>query len=97
MPITTRKPVASSLMQRFRLLTEGLLMEVAQEAMLRDYPGLGTRPARKTGLIYTLLRIFFLPGFKLTPWPIRRKMMSLFFVHKEQQWPSQPWKENERH
>ncbi len=94
MPITTRKAAPPSLMQRFRLLTEGLLMEVAQEAMLQDYPGMGTRPAQKTGFIYTLLRLLFLPGFKLTPWPIRRKMMSLFFVHSEQQWPSQPWKEN---
>lgn len=94
MPITTRKPDSSGLMQKFRVLTEAILMEVAQEAMLRDYPNTGTRPARKSGLIYTLLRIFFLPGFKLTPWPIRRKMMSLFFVHKEQQWPAQPWKKS---
>jgi hypothetical protein len=95
MPITTRKAAPPSGLQKFRVLTEGLLMEVAQEAMAQAYPGAGTRPARKSGLIYTLLRIFFLPGFKLTPWPIRRKMMSLFFVHKEQQWPAQPWKEQQ--
>lgn len=93
MPITTRKAAPPSPLQKFRALTEGLLMEVAQEAMLQNYPGAGTRPARKSGLIYTLLRLFFLPGFRLTPWPIRRKMMSLFFVHREQQWPAQPWKE----
>jgi hypothetical protein len=96
MPITTRKAAPPSPLQKFRSLTEGLLMEVAQEAMLQDYPGTGTRPARKSGLIYTLLRLFFLPGFKLTPWPIRRKMMSLFFVHHEQRWPAQPWKSQEK-
>jgi hypothetical protein len=74
-------------------LTEGLLMEVAQEAILRDYPHTGRPPARKSGWIYTLLRLFFLPGFRLTPWPLRRKLMSLFFVHREQQWPSQPWQD----
>lgn len=95
MPITTRKAAPSGPMQKFRMLTEGLLMEVAQEAILRDYPTAGTPPVRKSGLIYTLLRIFFLPGFKLTPWPIRRKLMSLFFVHKEQQWPAQPWQKSQ--
>jgi hypothetical protein len=93
MPITTRKAVPPSLLQKFRLLTEGLLMEVAQQQMVQQYPGAGKPPARKSGFIYTLLRIFFLPGFKLTPWPIRRRMMSLFFVHQEQHWPAQPWKE----
>jgi hypothetical protein len=95
MPITTRKVAPPSLLQKFRTLTEGLLMEVAQEAMLQAYPGIAARPTRKSGPIYTLLRIVFLPGFKLTPWPIRRKMMSLFFVHPEQRWPAQPWKEKQ--
>jgi len=93
MPITTRQPAPTTLMQKFRALTEGLLMQVAQEAMLRDYPGLGVPPARKSGFIYILLRIFFLPGYQLTPWSIRRKMMRLFFTHREQHWPAQPWKE----
>jgi hypothetical protein len=95
MPITTRKATPPSPLQKFRTLTESLLMEVAQEAMLRAYPGIGSRPTRKSGLVYTLLRIVFLPGFRLTPWPIRRKMMSLFFVHPEQRWPAQPWKEKQ--
>lgn len=93
MPITAKNPPPPSLMQRFRASTEIILMEVAQEAMARNYPGAGVRPAHKSGLWYTLLRIFFLPGFRLTPWPIRQKMMSLFFVHKEQNWPAQPWKD----
>lgn len=93
MPITTRKPAPPTLLQKFRASTEAILMETAQEAMLRNYPGIGAPPARKSGLWYTLLRLFFLPGYRLTPWPIRKKMMSLFFVHREQQWPAQPWKE----
>ncbi len=93
MPISTHKAAPASIIQKFRSLTESILMEVAQDAMLRHYPGTGTQPARNSGFIYTLLRIFFLPGFRLTPWPIRRKMMSLFFVHREQQWPAQPWKD----
>lgn len=93
MPITTRKPAPTGLMQKFRALTEGLLLEVAQEAIRRDYPRAAARPARKSGFIYILMRIFFLPGYRLTPWPLRRKLMSLFFVHREQQWPTQPWKE----
>ena len=89
MPIVSRKPTPPTLLQKFRLLTEGLLMEVAQEAMLRQYPNTGAPPARKTGLIYILLRIFFLPGFRLTPWPLRRRLMSLFFVHQPPPWPAQ--------
>ena len=83
------KKSSLTLLQRFRLLTEGLLMEVAQEAMLRQYPNTGAPPPHKTGLIYTLLRIFFLPGFRLTPWPLRRRLMSLFFVHQPPPWPAQ--------
>lgn len=93
MPITTRKTAPPGLVQRFRVSTELILMEMAQEAMLRDHPGTGVRPARKSGLWYTLFRIFFLPGYRLTPPVLRQKMMRLFFVHKEQDWPAQPWKE----
>jgi hypothetical protein len=89
MPIVSRKPTQPTLLKKFRLLTEGLLMEVSQEAMLRQYPNTGVLPARKTGLIYILLRIFFLPGFRLTPWPLRRRLMSLFFVHQPPPWPAQ--------
>ena len=88
MPIVGKKS-SPTLLQKFRLLTEGLLMEVAQEAMLRQYPNTGVPPAPQTGLIYSLLRIFFLPGFRLTPWPLRRRLMSLFFVHQPPPWPAQ--------
>jgi hypothetical protein len=92
MAIVGKKASPTTLLQKFRVLTEGLLMEVAQEAMLGQYPNTGRTPYPKQGLIYTLLRIFFLPGFKLTPWPLRHRMMQLFFVHQQQQnWPHHSW------
>lgn len=91
MPITTKNPAPPSLMQRFRSLTEGYLLQVAQKEMLRRYPGTGVAPAPRKGFVYRLLPIFFLPGFRLTPWPIKRRLLSLFFVHPRQQWPDRPW------
>jgi hypothetical protein len=92
MAIIGKKSGPTTLLQKFRVLTEGLLMEVAQNSMLSQYPHTGQPPYPKTGLIYTLLRIFFLPGFKLTPWPLRHRMMQLFFVHSQQQgWPKHSW------
>lgn len=92
MAIIGKKSSPTTLLQKFRVLTEGLLMEVAQQAMLSQYPNTGQLPQPKQGLIYTLLRIFFLPGFKLTPWPLRHRMMRLFFVHQQQQnWPMHSW------
>ncbi len=67
MAIVGKKSGPTTLLQKFRVLTEGLLMEVAQQAMLGQYPNTGRSPYPKQGLIYTLLRLFFLPGFKLTP------------------------------
>ncbi|MEW5961402.1 MAG: hypothetical protein AB1801_27095 [Chloroflexota bacterium] len=90
--IVGKKSSSTTPLQKFRLLTEGLLMEVAQESMVGQYPNTGRRPYRKQGLLYTLLRLFFLPGFKLTPWPLRHRLMQLFFVHRQQQnWPKYSW------
>ncbi len=89
MPISTRTPAPTGVMNKFRVLTEGFLMQVAQEAMLREYPNLGVKPVPKKGWIYPLMRWVFLPGFKLTPWPLRSRMMSLFFVHRQQHWSPQ--------
>ena len=41
MPIPTRNPAPPTFMQKFRALTESLLMEVAQNAILREYSGIG--------------------------------------------------------
>ena len=94
MPITTRKPALPTILQKFRTITEGYLLQVAQGEMVRKYPKSGSKPASKKGLIYKLLPILFLPGFRLTPWPIKRRLLSFFFVHGEQQWPDKPWEES---
>lgn len=91
MPITTRNPAKPSLLQSFRTLTEGYLLRVAQKETMRESLGTTAKHAPKQGLIYKLLPIFFLPGFRLTPWVIKRRLLSLFFVHKAQQWPERPW------
>jgi hypothetical protein len=92
MAIVGKNSTPTTPLQNFRLLTEGLLMEVAQEAMLSQYPQTGRPPYSKKGPIYTLLRLFFLPGFKLTPWPLRHRIMQLFFVHHQQRdWPKHSW------
>lgn len=93
MAIFTRKPAPPTWLQKFRTITEGYLTYVAQQEMLRNYPGIGAPPAPKEGLIYKLLPIIFLPGFRLTPWPIRKRLISLFFVHPAQRWPQHPWEE----
>ncbi|GAC1354444.1 MAG: hypothetical protein NVS4B8_21420 [Herpetosiphon sp.] len=91
MPITTRRPATPTRLQNFRSLTEGYLVQVAQRDMLQKYSAGGTAPVPKRGLIYRLLPVFFLPGFRLTPWAIRQRILSLFFVHKTQHWPEQTW------
>lgn len=96
MPILRHQPPPPTPLQQFRVLTEELLMQVAQEEMLRQYPGTGRPPARKSGLIYSLLRLFFLPGFRLTPWPVRHRLMGLFFVHAPQQWLTPSQKKGEK-
>ena len=94
MPITTRKPAHPTLLQMFRSITEAYLLQVAQSEMVRKYPNTGSSPASKKGFIYKLLPILFLPGFRLTPWFIKNKLLRFFFVHPEQQWPKQPWEES---
>lgn len=91
MPITTREPAPPTWLQKFRAITEAYLLQVAQKETMRDALGMPAAHAPKRGLIYKLLPIMFLPGFRLTPWPIKRRLLSLFFVHRAQQWPERPW------
>ena len=93
MPITTRNPTPPSRLQKFRTITEGYLLQVAQKEMVRQHQNPGTPPAPKKGVIYKLLPFLFLPGFRLTPWSIKRRLLRRFFVHQEQQWPDKPWEE----
>lgn len=94
MAITTREPTSPTILQKFRNITEGYLLQVAQGKMVRKYPNSGSKPAPKKGIIYKLLPVFFLPGFRLTPWFIKRRLLRFFFVHGEQQWPDKPWEES---
>ena len=92
MPITTRKPARPTRLQTFRVITEGYLLQVAQREMLEKYGG-GVQPVPKHGWIYRVLPWLFLPGFRLTPWPIRRRLLSRFFVHAPQRWPEPRWEQ----
>ncbi|HTP29606.1 MAG TPA: hypothetical protein VMK12_28565 [Anaeromyxobacteraceae bacterium] len=87
MPIVARTSRPSTLPQRVRLLTEGLLMQSAQRAMLRAYPSTGASPYRKEGPARSLFRFLFLLGFRLTPWRLRRGLMSRFLVKRNPPWP----------
>lgn len=94
MPITTRDPAPPSLLQKFRSITEGYLLQVAQKETMRAALGVEAAHAQKKGFIYRLLPIIFLPGFRLTPWPIKRRLLSLFFVRSPQRWPERPWEKD---
>jgi hypothetical protein len=91
MPITTRDPAPPTLLQKFRAITEGYLLQVAQQETMRAALGGEAAHAPKQGLVYKLLPIVFLPGFRLTPWPIKQRLLRLFFVHSTQRWPERPW------
>jgi hypothetical protein len=91
MPITTRDPAPPTLLQKFRAITEGYLLQVAQQETMRAALGSEAAHAPKQGFVYKLLPIVFLPGFRLTPWPIKQRLLRLFFVHSTQRWPERPW------
>ena len=86
MSVILRTPPPNTLLQRYRDLMEGFLMTVAQEEMVRKYPGMGTQPYPKTGWIYTALRRGFLPVYGRMPWPLRQQVLRLFFVRGPQRW-----------
>ncbi|MFL5806607.1 MAG: hypothetical protein ACJ8CR_33375 [Roseiflexaceae bacterium] len=91
MPITTHDPAPPTLLQKFRAITEGYLLQVAQQETMRAALGSEAAHAPKQGFVYKLLPIVFLPGFRLTPWPIKQRLLRLFFVHSTQRWPERPW------
>jgi hypothetical protein len=88
MSVILRDPPPNTLLQRFRALTEGFLMMVAQEDMVRRHPGTGLRPYQPSGWIYPALRLVFLPGYRLVPWPLRQRILRLFFIRGPQHWPN---------
>ena len=94
MPITTKKPAKPTMLQKFRFTTENYLLTVAQSEMVKKYPSSGPKPSSKKGFIYKILPILFLPGFRITPWFIKRRLLRFFFVHSDQKWPNRPWEKS---
>jgi len=89
MPIVAKPSRPTTPRERFRLFTESLLMEAAQKAMLRSYPNAGALPYRRGGALRAVARVLFVPAFKLTPGPVRRRAMQLFLVRRVARWPTQ--------
>lgn len=68
------KRVRPTPFQAFRALGEGLRLKAAQREMLRRYPEVSARPppgGPLTALLGTLLGL----GFRLAPWPLRRRIL----------------------
>jgi len=87
MPIVAKLSRSATPRERFRLFTESLLMEAAQKAMLRSYPDTGAAPYRRGGPLRAVARVLFVPAFKLTPEPLRRRAMQLLLVRRAAPWP----------
>ena len=85
MPAVIRKETKYSLVQSFRAWSERILIEAAQEDLHRKYPGTSVRPLRP-GARRTAMRVLFKTGFRLTPQPIRRRVMRRLLVRKGQDW-----------
>ncbi|MGI5835295.1 MAG: hypothetical protein ACOX87_02230 [Chloroflexota bacterium] len=85
-PVVLSTPPPHTWLQHFRALTEGFLMMVAQEDMVRRYPNMGVKPYPKSGWIYLFLRFPFLPAYRLVPWPLRQWILRLFFIRGPQHW-----------
>lgn len=85
MPAVIRSQTRYSVIQSFRAWSERILIEAAQEELYRKYPGTAVRPVRRSTL-RRAIRIFFKTGFRLTPLPVRRRLMHRILVRKGQDW-----------
>lgn len=86
MSVMLKSPPPHTPLQKFRALTEGFLMMVAQEEMLRKYPDMGQSPYAPTGQLDTFLRRVFLPVYSMVPGWLRQWTLRLFFVRGPQHW-----------
>lgn len=86
MSVMLKSPPPHTPLQKFRALTEGFLMVVAQEEMLRKYPDMGKPPYAPTGQLDTFLRRVFLPVYSVVPGWLRQWTLRLFFVRGPQHW-----------
>ena len=87
MSIVLKTPPPNTPLQKFRAITEGFLMTVAQEEMVQKFPEMGKQPYAQTGQLDTFLRKFFLPVYGMVPSWLRQLTLRLFFVRGPQNWP----------
>lgn len=87
MPAVIRSQTKFSLVQKFRVWSEKILTEAAQEDLFRAYPGTGTRP-RAGSPARRIVRFVFTRGFRVTPRPIRQRLMAWMLIRKGQRWNS---------
>jgi hypothetical protein len=85
MPAVIRRQTRYSLLQRFRVWSERILIEAAQDEVQRKYPQAGARPLRR-GRLRSILRTGFKVSFRLVPAAIRNRLMRAMLVRKGQDW-----------
>ena len=85
MPAVIRNQTRYSPVQRFRAWSERILIDAAQEDLHRAYPGISVRP-RHGGAGRKVVRTVFKTGFRLTPRPIRSRLMAFLLIGKGQDW-----------
>ncbi len=85
MPAVIKRETKYSPIQAFRRWSERTLIDAAQEDLYRKYPGTAVRPRRR-GPASRAVRIVFTTGFRLTPAPIRRRIMKTMLVRPGQDW-----------
>jgi hypothetical protein len=85
MPAVIRSQTRYSPVQRFRAWSERTLIDAAQEDLHRAYPGVSIRP-RHGGVVRRVVRVGFRTGFRVTPRPIRTRVMAVLLIGKGQDW-----------
>jgi hypothetical protein len=83
-------PPKYPLRSRMRFDFERALLEAAQDRAIREAGGAAAvAPWRKPGAKWWFLRKVAVPGFRLMPWGIRRKMMRTVCGYPDG-WPKAP-------
>ncbi|MDO8483777.1 MAG: hypothetical protein Q7S35_02390 [Candidatus Limnocylindrales bacterium] len=85
MPAVIKHETKYSPIQAFRRWSERILIDAAQEDLYRKYPGAAVHPRRR-GRVRVAARLVFTTGFRLTPAPIRRRLMRAMLVRRGQDW-----------
>ncbi len=85
MPAVIRKQTRFSLLQTFRVWSERILIEAAQDELHAKYPKHAARPLRR-GRLRSVLRVGFKVAFRLVPTPIRNRIMRWMLIRKGQDW-----------